>query len=440
MIGTYQRFNMGVRPKRQWPIFTLIIWLASFPKTWMHRARIDKSAVPKDLQPPYFLLCNHNSFMDFMNMSRAIFPHRANYVVAIDGFIGREWLLRNVGCIGNRKFTHSISLVKNMLIARNMGTIVVLFPEARYSLCGTASALPDSVGKMVKRMNVPVVTLIAHGHHVNSPFWHVGNRGVKPVNSVMKQLISAEETQSLSVEEINARLGQEFVYDDFAWQKKQGIQVSQPDRAEGLHKVLYQCPSCLTEYQMESSGNLLRCAACHTVWEMTESGELVAQNTPGRDADQGATGRDADQGAETHNTENRFSHIPDWYEWQRQNVRQEVEAGHYRFQSAVRIESLPNAKRFVVFEEPGLLTHNMNGFELNGRCQGEDFTVSWPVSQLYACHIEYDYFKKGDCVDLNTNDDTFYIYPTRPDFAVTKIALATEELHRYWQATKGDSN
>jgi len=137
--------------------------------------------MPKGLKPPYFLLCNHNAFMDFKIMTRAIFPNRANYVVAIDGFIGIAWLLRAVGGICNRKFTRSISLVRNMLHARDNGSIVVLFPEARYSLCGTTAVLPNSLGKMVRKMNVPVVTLIMHGHHVNSPFWNIGNRKVKPV-------------------------------------------------------------------------------------------------------------------------------------------------------------------------------------------------------------------------------------------------------------------
>ena len=35
--------------------------------------------------------------------TRAIWPQRANYVVAIDGFIGREKLLRDVGCICHRR-------------------------------------------------------------------------------------------------------------------------------------------------------------------------------------------------------------------------------------------------------------------------------------------------------------------------------------------------
>jgi len=341
-------------------------------------------------------------------MTRAIFPHRANYVVAIDGFIGFEWLLRAVGAIGNRKFTKSINLVKAMLNVRNNGDVVVLFPEARYSLCGTSAVLPVSLGKMVRKMNIPVVTLLMHGHHINSPFWNIGNRKIMPVEAEMDLLFSQEETQELSINELNDRLTSSLVYDDYAWQKEKRVRVKTAKRAEGLHHVLYQCPSCLTEYKMTSSKNLLRCGCCGKSWALSEYGELVASER-----------------------ETEFSHIPDWYEWQRLNVRQEVEEGAYTFESEVRVESLPSSKGFITFEKPGLLTHDMEGFTLTGEYNGKPFKMFWKAATQYSCHIEYNYKGRGDCIDLSTYDDTFYLFPLNNAHSVTKLALATEELFRW---------
>ena len=72
MVGTFKRFDIGRHPIRQWRILTLVTWLISFPKMWAHRAKIDKAGLPKGLKPPYFLICNHNSFMDFMHLTKAI--------------------------------------------------------------------------------------------------------------------------------------------------------------------------------------------------------------------------------------------------------------------------------------------------------------------------------------------------------------------------------
>ena len=52
----------------------------------------------------------------------------------------------------------------------------------------------------------------------------------------------------------------------------------------------------------------------------------------------------------------------------------------------------------------------------------------------------YEYLGKyGDCVDLNTLDNTYYVYPECEEFSVTKFSLATEELYKYWINKKKDA-
>lgn len=401
-----KRFDMGKKPIGTRWYLRPVTWLLSAPATVKHRTKITYTGT-EGLRPPYVLLCNHNAFFDFMVATKAIFPHRANYVVAIDGFLINEWLLRNVGCICKRKFTNDMTLVRQLQRVTKNGDIAIIYPEARYSLCGTNAVLPDSLGKLCKVLKVPVVTLICHGHHVNSPFWHVGDRGVKPTEAELKVLYTAEELAGATVDEINSRIGEAFQYDDFAWQKERGIRIAGKRRAEGLHRVLYQCPACGTEYRMTSEGEVLSCGHCGKRWHMTELGEL--------EAEQGET---------------EFSHIPDWYEWQRANVRAEIQAGTYQTgELPVTVDTLPNAKGFIRLGE-GVLTHTMDGFVVRGTdVDGDPFEMVKPVSSLYSCHIEYNYRKQGDCVSLSTLEDTWYIYPHDCDFSVTKMSLATEELY-----------
>ena len=405
MNDRFERFDMLKPPSRQKWYLLPLVWALSFPDVWRHGAQITKINAD-GLKPPYVLLCNHNAFLDFKVATAAIFPHRANFVVAIDGFLGREGLLRKVGCLCKRKFTNDIVLIRHLQRVINSGDIAVVYPEARYSLCGTTAVLPESLGKMCKLFKVPVVTLITHGHHINSPFWNLHDRKVRPVQSTFTQLFKAEDLAKASVGEINAKINEVFQYDDFKWQKENHVKVLYPKRAEGLHKVLYQCPHCKTEYRMSSSKTKLRCDACGKTWTLGVYGELSA--------DSGET---------------EFSHIPDWYEWERAQVRAEVEAGAYCFHGPVTVDSLPNAKRFIRLGE-GLMTHNRDGFTVCGKEEdGEPFEMKIAVPSIYSCHIEYAYLgKHGDCVDLNTLSDTWYIYPHHCDFSVTKIALATEEL------------
>ena len=409
------RFDMKRPPVRTKWYLRPLTWILSAPATVKHHTVIRKTGMD-GVEPPYVLLCNHNAFMDFKVATMAMFPHRANYVVAIDGFIGRELLLRDVGCICKRKFTNDTVLVRQLRRVIRNGDIAVIYPEARYSLCGTTAVLPASLGKLCQLLNAPVVTLICHGHHVNSPFWNLHERNVSPTEAEMKLLFTPEELQALPVDEINRRIVEAFQYDDFAWQKERGIRTPYPGRAEGLHKVLYQCPNCGTEFRMTSEGTKLRCTACGKRWTMSELGELSA--------DEGET---------------EFSHIPDWYEWERLNVRREVEEGRYSSgELPVWVDSLPNARRFLPLGE-GTMVHDRNGFTVRGRTpEGESFEMVKTVPSLYSCHIEYEYLGKfGDCVDLNTLEDTWYVYPRNCDFSVTKMALATEELYYAYRRSIG---
>ena len=407
MKQEFIRFDMEQPPVRTKWYLRPLTYLLSAPDTFLHRTRIKRIGT-EGLKPPYLMLCNHNAFMDFKVATRTIFPHRANYVVAIDGFIGREKLLRDVGCICKRKFTKDMMLIRQLRQVIKNGDVAMIYPEARYSLCGTTAVWPESLGKLCKFLGVPVVTLICHGHHINSPFWNLHDRGVAPTEAEFRLLFSADELKQAKPTEINKRIVEAFQYDDYTWQKERGIRVKYAKRAEGLHKVLYQCPACRTEFRMASKGTKLYCEACGKSWTMSELGELSA--------DSGET---------------EFAHIPDWYEWERANVRAEVEAGTYNSgELPVTVDTLPNAKKFIRLGE-GTLVHDMNGFTVRGTdVDGDPFAMDKPVPSLYSCHIEYEYLGKyGDCVDLNTLEDTWYIYPHDCAFSVTKMALATEELY-----------
>ena len=415
MEQDFPRFDMKRPPVRTRWFLRPLTWMLSAPEVLAHGTRIQKIRT-EGLRPPYVLLCNHNAFLDFKVATIATFPHRANYVVAIDGFIGREELLRQVGCICKRKFTNDTQLIRQLRRVIQNGDIAMIYPEARYSLCGTTAVLPASLGKLCKLLGVPVVTLICYGHHVNSPFWNLHSRGVRPTEAELTRIFTAEELEKATVDEVNDAILAQFQYDDFAWQKERGIPTPYKKRAEGLHKVLYQCPHCGTEFRMASEGEELFCQSCGKRWHMSEYGQLQAL--------EGDT---------------EFSHIPDWYEWERSNVRAQVEAGSYSSgELAVHVDSLPNARGFIRLGN-GTMVHDMSGFRVSGTDgEGRPFEMRKSVPSLYSCHIEYEYLGKyGDCVDLNTLEDTWYIYPHGNDFSVTKMALATEELYFAYRRSIG---
>lgn len=396
------RFDMSRAPIRTRWYLRPLTWLLSYPEVWARQLKINRKGV-EGLKPPYVLLCTHMSFVDFKVTTAAIFPHPANYIVAIDGFIGREWLLRNAGGICKRKFTHDLTMIKHIKHVISRGGIVAIYPEARYSQIGTTAVLPDSLGKMVRLLGVPVVTLNMHGNYLYQPCWNLTKRRV-PLTADLTQIITADEVRQLPMDTLNDRIRQSFEYDEYRWQKEQQIRIDHPKNAEGLHKVLYQCPACLVEFQIRSRGNTLTCDHCGKSWTLSAYGELSA--------DKGET---------------EFSHPPDWYAFQRRQVRQQIESGEYEIADDVDIDSLPNAKGYIHLGR-GRLRHNQEGFVLEADLPEGPLSLQKSPASMYSCHVEYNYDSRGDCIDLSTLTDTYYLYPLQLKNCVTKIALATEEL------------
>ncbi len=409
-----KRYKTAKYPIRQPLAITYLIWLLCKFDLARKKHTIEKINM-EGLKPPYMLLSNHMHFMDFKLCALGTFPHRVNNVVSIDGYYRRPWLMELIGAICTRKFTMDMHLIKSIRKVLKRGDILCMYPEARYSPCGVSSYLPDSLGRLIKMNKVPVVTVVHHGNYLYSPFWDFRKKRKVPFHMTMTQILTAEQIAEMSPEEINEKVRAALTYNDYNYQKENSIRITEPYRAEGLHKVLYHCPHCEAESKMASEGTELYCTACGKRWHMNEDGTLSALDG-----------------------ETEFSHIPDWFAWEREQVRRQIENGTYSFSDEVEIYSMPRCWRFIPLGK-GKLTHDPeNGFVLEGEHNGSPFLIQRTPLQSNSLHVEYDYcyIKPFDCVDISTENDSFYCYPTSEN-VVTKLAFATEEIYqRKFLATK----
>jgi len=402
-----RRYNTAKYPIRQPRILTWLIWLLCKIILIGKDYKVEKINM-EGLKPPYMMLSNHMYFIDFELAAMGTGGHRVNNVVSIDGYYRRPWLLELIGAICTRKFTMDMHLIKSIRHVLKKGDVLSMYPEARYSPCGTNSYIPESLGKLIRMNPVPVVAVVHHGNHLHSPFWNFRKKRKVPLHTTMTQILTAEQVKSMTVEEINEVVRKALTYDDYRYQKENGILITEPYRAEGLHKVLYQCPHCMAESKMASEGTELYCTACGKRWNLNEDGTLSA-----------LTG------------ETEFSHVPDWFEWERTQVRQQIENGTYAFEDEVEVYAFPRCWRFIPLGK-AKLTHDIeNGFCFEGFYNGSTYHIERTPLETNSLHIEYDYcyIKPFDCVDISTENDSFYCYPTREN-VVTKLAFATEVLYQ----------
>lgn len=399
-------FDRKKVPPRQNLLFLPFIWLACWIITASAKLKIVKSD-KRGIKPPYLVLGTHHSFTDFYVTPLAVFPYRANYVSELEGFENYgEWLYRQAGCLGTRKFVDDMALIKNIKKVLDRGDILVMYPEARYANVGTSSKLSVSVAKLVKMLKVPVVTLNMKGNYLQSPIWNLTKRKEARLYTEMTYALTTEEIKTMTVEEIHAKLSGLLAYDEYKWQRESKQKITYEKRAEGLHMPLYQCRQCGEEFSMQSEGAKLYCCKCDRSWNMDEYGTLI----------------DNQSGEEVL--------ISDWYEWQRDNAKREIDSSQYQLNMKVAIEALPNGKNFIECEG-GHILHNENGFDLtyiDYETKEETHLLLSPA-KCPSIHTEYDFRGKGQCVVLSTVDNTFFLYPLEEGFNATKIQFATEYLY-----------
>lgn len=401
-----RRYNTARYPLHQGKFWTWLIWVLSKCALLGKKYKVEKINM-EELKPPYMMLSNHMHFIDFELAAMGTWPHPVSNVVNIDGYVIKGFLLEWIGAICTRKFTNDLPLIKSIHKVLQRGDVLGMYPEARYSPCGTLAFLPDSLGKLVKLNKVPVVAVVHRGNHLYAPFWNFRNKRKVPFHTTLKQILTPEQIKAMSVDEINETLRRELAYDDYRYQKDNNILITEKYRAEGLHKVLYQCPHCKTESKMGSAGSELFCTACGKRWNWREDGYLEAL------------------GGETE-----FDHIPDWFAWERQQVKEQIERGEYSFSDEVEVYSLPRTFRYIPLGKAKLTHDAENGFILEGTYRGEKYYIQRMPLQINSLHVEYDFgfLDKADCFDISTENDSFYCVPTYKD-CITKLAFATEEIY-----------
>lgn len=358
---------------------------------------------------PCLILMNHSSFID-LKIAETIFKDRPLQIVCTsDGFVGKEGLMRRVGCIPTQKFVTDTALVKDMKYCIDtLNTSILLYPEASYSFDGTATPLPDSLGKFIRFLKVPVVFIETFGAFHRDPLYNgLRLRDVK-VSAKVTYLLSSDEAKTKTPEEINDILKKCFSFDYFKWQKKNGIKVTEEFRTLGLERVLYKCPCCFSEGKMEGTGTRIECHSCNAEYEMNELGEMIKT-------------RDG------KSSELEFTHIPDWYRWQRECVREEIRTGQYKLDIPVDIRVLKDFSAIYEVGE-GRLVHDNSGFHLTG-CDGKlEYTQA--VKSSYSLYSDYFWYEIGDMICVGDNKILYYCFPKEKDVVVAKARLATEELFK----------
>lgn len=391
------------KPNIFWQTLTKVISLPALWQTHYKFREVGMEKLGKD--EPALILMNHSSFLDFEIAFSSLYPRKFNTVATLDSFVGLDWIMRQIGCFPTRKFISDLQLIRDIkhCLTENKAS-VLMYPEAAYTFDGTKTTLPSTVAKLIKMLGVPFCMFETYGSYLRDPMYNkLQNRDV-PVSAELRYVLSPEQIKQMSVEEIQAVIDREFSFDQYRWQKENNIVIDEPFRADGLESVLYKCPHCQKEGRMEGKGTELICHECGKKWELTELGSLRALEG-----------------------ETEIDHIPDWYAWQRQCIRQEVLDGTYGFDVPCDIFMIVNTKDVYRVGE-GKVSHNLDGLHLVG-CDGRlDYKQS--SKSMYTVEAAFHWYTLGDVIGMGNSRALYFAMPKEDKHVVGKCRLAVEEIFK----------
>ena len=160
---------------------------------------------------------------------------------------------------------------------------------------------------------------------------------------------------------------------------------------------------------MTGKGTAITCGCCGKSWELTLLGELKAREG-----------------------ETEISHIPDYYRWEREQVKQEILEGRYKLDTDVEIAMQVDNKAIYKVGE-GRLVHDTTGFTLTG-CDGRLNYTQKPQAS-FGLYADYYWYEMGDVICIGDTDTHYFCFPKGGE-PVAKIRLAVEEMFKLYKSRK----
>lgn len=313
----------------------------------------------KKMEPPFVLIYNHPSKLDFAYAMVPLFPKKVNQIIAFYYFCNYRFgkLLHRMGGIPKFLYHPDISTIKNVKrVVKNKG-IIGFAPEGRLSAYGCMETLAPATEKLIKHLELPVVMAKIKGAYLTFPKWAKRMRRGR-IEVDFEQILTPEEIREKSPEELKSLLEEKLYYDDFQWQEEKRIRYKGKGLAEGLEHILYICPVCKHEYSFTAKDNLLTCSHCGVEVKLNEYYEFE--------------------------TDNQLipKNIRDWYLFQKAEEARNVEREGYILESRVTLKFPdPEGKGFTKVGE-GITRMDASGVTYEGTINGEPQTVHFKIENV----------------------------------------------------------
>ncbi len=361
---------------------------------------------------PVIIVVNHASRFDFAFVQGAMGKRRINFVAAEEEFHRTKF--KTVFALGKnipkKSFVPDTTVIRGMsaILRKTKNGCVAIFPCGLSTVSGAQQPSAVGTGKMIKHFGVHVLAVRIHGAYLVCPKFDLKERYGK-VEVELDELFTPEQIEKLPAEEIERKVDEAIFTDDYAWNETRQYSYKRKDGkfAENLEQVLYKCPKCGTEMQMEGRGTVIKCKACGNgatldgKYNLQPIGDSIIPYNP-----------------------------REWYDWERREMRRAVEADpNYCLEEHVTLGVQPEygyvGKNLVAYTVgEGTLRLDCEGLTYKGTRDNKSFEVFIPRDSISTTIINVD----GSFFGTYASGEYLMFTPDSP--SSIRWNMAIEEIYR----------
>ena len=365
----------------------------------------------KDIKPPFIILCNHPSFLDWIYMAIAAYPIRINIVITSYYYYNKllSPLLKGLGAISKDLFYSDIRAVRDIMRVLKMGAAVALFPEGRLSPHGASETFFNSTADLICALKVPVINVHISGAYYSKPKWGKGLRRGR-VELDATEMFSIKELKTLNRDEVLSRMLDSMRYNESQWQGENCVAYKKTKNfAEGLENILYICPKCKNEMTTRTKGDGIYCTHCGNRGRLNEFYDILPDST----------------NCVMPKT------IYSWYELQKIIERDRIISDPlYELRSSATLRLPDHGLRWFTPVGKGETVLNKDGFTYIGTACGKEEKLFVPLSDLptllYGAGVDYEFFHNG----------SFYYFEPDNRQVCVKQSIVCEQLYKHYISEK----
>ena len=360
---------------------------------------------------PAFIIWNHQSRRDHTFLVTASWPRRISIVCGYNEFFREHlaWPLKMGRILPKKVFCNDLQGIRAIRDIITKGGIVAFSPEGTSSIFGDQQPIVPGTGRFLQAFKVPVFYAHMEGAYLTNNKVDVEDR-IGEVFIRTELLFSPEDLKKMTPEEIDNKINAAFRHDDYDWNKVKQISFKAKNGyiTKGLSDMLYRCPKCGHEFEMDSTNNHIECKHCGNGAKMNDKYDLIPYN------------------------ENCF--IPAtpsaWVHLEREKIIDEIRKDpNYSFSFKVKVGDLPKdhyVKKETTSEicGEGLYTIDHQGVHFKGTKRGLPWSFDLNYKEIWTYPMSVDV----SIFSIYINEEYFDLFPEIP--CAAKALMLTEEMHR----------